>query len=187
MRRFRLASPGLLLSCLAMAAQAQAQTQSAPPIKPGLWEVKSERLVNGQPMPDMAQRMKDMPPEARARMEAAMKARGGPTGGLKICHTKESLDQGRWQEAQTRCKTDVGSRSGSVWKWHSSCGEPMPSETDGEVTFTSPESYAVKTSTTMTMKGQPRTSQMTMTATWLGSDCGTVKPMTAPAGTPAKP
>jgi hypothetical protein len=176
--RLRLASLGLLLSSHGIAVQAQ----NAPPIKPGLWEVHSERLVNGQPMPDMAQRMKDMPPEARARMEAAMKARGGPNGGMKICHTKESLDQGRWQEAQTRCKTDVGSRSGSVWKWHSSCAEPMASETDGEVTFTSPESYAVKTSTTMTMKGQARSSQMTMTAKWLGSDCGTVKPVTAPAG-----
>jgi hypothetical protein len=183
MRHFRLASLGLLLSCHGIAVQAQ----NGPPIKPGLWEVQSERLVNGQPMPDMAQRMKDMPPEARARMEAAMKARAGPTGGLKICHTKESLDQGRWQEAQTRCKTDVGSRSGSVWKWHSSCAGPTPSETDGEVTFISPESYAVKTSTTMTMKGQPRTSQMTMTAKWLGSECGAVKPMTAPAGSAAKP
>ena len=185
MRCFRLASLGLLLSCHGLCVQAQ----SAPPIKPGLWEVQSERLVNGQPMHDMAQRMKDMPPEARARMEAAMKARGGPSGGLKICHTKESLDQGRWQEAQTRCKTDFGTRSGSVWKWHSSCGEPTASETDGEVTFTSPESYAVKTSTTMTMKGQARSTQMTMTARWLGSDCGTVKPFTPPAASaaPAKP
>lgn len=182
MRCFRLASLGLLLSCHGLCAQAQ----TAPPIKPGLWEVQSERLVNGQPMPDLAQRMKDMPPEARARMEAMMKARGGPNGGLKICHTKESLAQERWQEAQTRCKTDFGTRTGSVWKWHSSCGEPTASETDGEVTFSSAESYTVKTSTTMTMRGQPRTSQMTMNAKWVGADCGDVKPV-VPAALPAKP
>lgn len=183
MRCFRLASLGLLLSCHALSVPAQ----NAPPIKPGLWEVQSERLVDGKPMPDMAQRMKDMPPEARARMEALMKARGsGIEGGLKICHTKESLDQGRWHDAQTRCKTDFGTRTGSVWKWHSSCGEPTASETDGEVTFTNPENYTVKTSMTMTMKGQARTSQMTMTAKWLGSDCGAVKPFTPPAA-PAKP
>lgn len=181
MRRFRLASLVPLLCCHGLAAQAQ----TAPPIKPGLWEVQSERLVDGKPMPDMAQRMKDLPPETRARMEAAMKGRVGPGGAMRICHTKESLDQGRWQESpQTRCKTDFGSRSGSRWNWHSSCTEPMASQTDGEAIFTSPESYTVKTSTTMTMKGQPRTSQMTISAKWLGSDCGAVKPFTAPAAAP---
>jgi hypothetical protein len=51
------------------------QAQTAPPIKPGLWQVHSEREVNGQKAPDASDRMKDMSPEKRARFEAMMKAR----------------------------------------------------------------------------------------------------------------
>lgn len=174
-------SPLLLLACLGPAVQAQ----TAPPIKPGLWQVQSERLVNGQKAPDPSQRMKDMPPEVRARLEAAMKERGvdasmGAGGAMKICLSRESLDQGQWQGQQQRCKTDFGTRSASSWKWHSVCTEPA-SETDGEAIFATPESYSVKTSTTMAIKGQTRTSQMTINAKWLGADCGTLKPVTAPA------
>ena len=42
--------------------------------------------------------------------------------------------------------------------------------------FTNAENYIVKTSSTMTMGGQARSSQNTITAKWLGADCGDVKP-----------
>lgn len=185
MRAMRLASLVVLL-CPAGAAWAQ----TAPPIKPGLWEVHSERRVDGQKAPDPAQRMKDMPPEMRARLEAAMKARGldasaaaGPGGAMKICLSRESLEQGQWQGSQARCKTEFGARSASRWAWHSVCSEPA-SETDGEARFATPERYTVQTTTTMTLKGQTRSSQMTIDAKWLGSDCGGLKPVTAPSTKP---
>ena len=179
MRTTRLAPSILLLSAAALA-----HAQATPPIKPGLWQVQSERVVNGQKAPDPMERMKDMPPEVRAKLEAAMKQRGVDTssagGPMKICLSRESLDQGQWQGQRARCKTDFNTRGASVWTWHSVCTEPA-SETDGEASFTTPESYTVKTSTTMAMKGQARTSQMTISARWLGADCGTLKPVTAPA------
>jgi hypothetical protein len=162
---------------------AAVQAQPVPPIKPGLWQVSLERAVDGQARPSPADRMANMPPEMRAKMEAAMKARGMDMGGgggdMKVCHTKESLAQGAWSRQGTSCKTDVKTRSAASWTWHTSCTQP-PTETDGETLFSNAENYVVKTSSTVTMGGQPHTSQNTITAKWLGADCGDVKPFVAP-------
>ena len=171
----------LTVVCLVTGVHGVARAQ-APPIKPGLWEVHSQREVDGQrvQMPDMSERLKGMPPEARKQMEAVMKQRGvdmGSGGDLKICLTKDSLDQGQWQKHQGTCKTDYSSRSGRTWKWHTSCSDPA-AETDGEATFTNADAYTVKTATTMTVQGQTRTSRMVLNSKWLGPDCGDVKPIT---------
>lgn len=167
---------------LVFCAQAVAQAQTAPPIKPGLWQVRSEREVDGQKvqMPNMSERFKNMPPEARKQMEAMMKERGVDMGGggdMRICLSKESVDPEQWQRQQGTCKTDYGSRSSSMWKWHTTCQEPA-SQTDGEARFTGPESYTVKTATTMTLQGETRTTRMTLDSKWLSPDCGDLKPVT---------
>lgn len=172
----------LTIFCLVACAPGVAQAQTAPPIKPGLWQVHSEREVDGQKtqMPDMSARFKDMPPEARKQIEAMMKQRGVDMGGggdMKICLSKESVDPEQWQRQQGSCKTDYGSRSSSMWTWHTSCREPA-SETDGEARFTGPESYTVKIATTMTVQGETRTTRMTLNSKWLGADCGDLKPVT---------
>jgi len=158
-----------------------AQAQS-PPIKPGLWQVRTQREVDGQrmQMPDMSEHLKNMSPQQRQMMEAMMKQRGvdmGAGGDMRICLSKESLDAGHWQRQQGTCKTDYGSRTSSTWKWHTSCTDPA-SETDGEATFTSSDSYTVKTATTMSVQGQPRTTRMVLDSKWVGADCGDVKPIT---------
>ena len=170
--------------CLFAWGHPAAHAQTAPPIKPGLWQVQSEREVDGQKakMPDMSERMKNMPPETRKQMEAMMKARGVDMGGMtgndmKICLSKDSVDPAQWQRNQGTCKTDYVSRSASTWKWHTSCREPA-AETDGEAHFTSPDSYTVKTATTRTIQGETRTTRMTLHSTYLGPDCGDVKPVT---------
>jgi hypothetical protein len=174
----KLAPAGLMLAC-GLAAQAQ----TTPPIKPGLWQVNSDRQVDGQKAPDMGEHMKKMSPEMRARIEAGMKQHGvdmsGGAGNMKMCMTRESLDQGRWQGDEGNCKTDFTSRTASSWKWRSSCSQP-PSQTEGEASFAGPEAYTVKSSTTMTLQGQTRVSKMTMTAKWLGADCGDLKPLAPP-------
>lgn len=176
-------SPPLIAGCLAAVTATAAQAQALPPIKPGLWEVAMERDGAAQKMPDMSERLKSMPPEQRKQVEAMMKQHGvdmtsGP-GKLRICLNKESLNQGRWQgrgESDTRCKTDVSDRSSTSWKWHSVCTDPQ-SETTGEALFANSENYTVKSTTTMTLDGQTKTTQTTIHSKWVGSDCGDVKPM----------
>lgn len=178
--------PTSLVAALCAAAAFAAQAQTAPPIKPGLWQVQSEREINGQKAPDPMEQFKNLPPAARKQMEAMMQQRGvdmSQGGGLqKICHSRESLDQGRWKEDGERCQTQVTNRSAASWKWHSTCTQPE-SEMDGEATFTGPESYTVKTLVTTKRKGQLQTMRMTMTAKWLGADCGTLKPVQPPPPT----
>lgn len=160
-----------------------AQAQTAPPIKPGLWQVRAEREVDGQKAqaPDASERLKTLPPEARRQVEAMMKERGIDMGGgdndMKICLSRDSLDPGQWQRHQGTCTTDYSTRIGSTWRWRTTCREPV-SETDGEAHFTGPETYTVRTATRMIIQGQPRTTRMTLASKWLGPDCGDVKPIT---------
>lgn len=176
---------GLIAACAAVA-----HAQTAPPFKPGLWQISSEHLIDGQKMPDMSAQWKNMPPEMRKQVEASMKQQGvdmsGGAGSQKMCLTRESLDEGRWRGSEGSCKTDYSSRTSSVWKWRSVCTQP-PSESEGEARIESPERYTVKITTVATSrKGQKQTSQMTANAKWLGAECGDLKPM-SPRPKPAKP
>jgi hypothetical protein len=172
--------------CLFAWGHPAAQAQTAPPVKPGLWQVQTQREVDGQiaRMPDMSEHLKNMPPEQRKQLEAMMKQHGvdmsgGGMNDMKICLSKESVDPSQWQRNQGTCTTDYVTRTGTMWKWHTSCREPA-AETDGEAHFTSTDSYTVKTATTMTVQGQTRTTRMTLNSKWLGPDCGDVKPVTPP-------
>jgi threonine synthase len=163
------------LAALAVAAPALVAAQS-PPVKPGLWEVRSERQ-DGKQTASSAEAMKNLTPETRAKVEAMMKQQGvaiGSGGANRVCLSKESLDAGRWQ-GSANCKTEFGSRSASGWKWHSVC--PQTDTTiDGEAVFADAENYTVRTATTRTFRGDTKVTRTTLQAKWLGSDCGDLKP-----------
>lgn len=161
-----------VLSTIALSTAAQ-----TPPIKPGLWQVKSVHEVDGQKAPDMAEQFRNMPPEARKQVEAMMKARGVDMSGggdLKVCLDKASLDQGRWRNEQSGCKTDFSAQTSSRWAWKSVCG---PTSSEGETVFASPEAYTTKVNTLTTAGGKPQSSRMTMTSKWLSASCGDVQPV----------
>lgn len=171
-KSFRLCAAVVLA---AAPAWALAQT---PPIKPGLWEVKSETSADGQKTTQPADRLKNLPPAVRAQLEASMKQKGialGAGGLSRICFTKESMDPARWGNAAS-CKTDYGARSNSSWKWRSVCTQPAGMTIDGEAIFRNTESYSVNTSMTVTTRGETKTSQRTVHGKWLGADCGDLKP-----------
>lgn len=174
-----LASAGMAAALLAVTAPTFAQT--TPPIKPGLWQVHSERLVDGKKAPDLSEQFAKLPPAQRAQMEAMLKKRGvdasaAARGDMKICLSQASLDGGRWQGNQGSCKTDYLSRTASSWRWRTQCTEPKM-EADGEARFESPERYTVQMNMTATVQGVASKSQTTLTSRWLGADCGSVKPV----------
>jgi hypothetical protein len=148
-----------------------------------LWEVQVEQDGKLPKLSDMGDRLKNLPAQQRQQIEAMMKARGvdmsGGANKLRICLDKASLDQGQWQgEQDARCKTDMKRGTGK-WTWHSVCGAPYNAVTDGEATFNGTDSYVVKTNTTMTIRGETRTTQNTLRSKWVGADCGDVKPVQA--------
>jgi hypothetical protein len=175
-------SPSILLAAAWMAlASSAAIAQSAPPIKPGLWEAKFVDDGSGGSMrPDMTDALKGMKPEQRKQMEAMMKERGidmsGGPGTIRMCLTQESLDQGRWNKQEGNCKTDIKEKTARSWKWHSVCADPK-AETTGEASFPNSESYAVKSTTTMVVQGQTKVVKTAIDSKWLGADCGDVKPI----------
>src|SRR5260370_8320938 len=86
-----------VLPCLALAVSA-AGPLPVPPVKPGLWEVRMSVLdADGHEVaaPEQAA-LSRMPPETRARMAEAMKARGlsmpDANGATKACLTKDLSD-----------------------------------------------------------------------------------------------
>ncbi len=156
-----------------------APAQPAAPIKTGLWQVQSEREMNGQKMPDASERMKNMSPEKRAQFEAMMKQRGvaaGAAGAVQVCYTREMLERTPWADQQTGCKVSFSHRDATSWKWHATC-QQFATESDGEVVFQSRESYTVKVASVSKMGGKVRNSRTTMTGKWLSADCGAVKPL----------
>lgn len=122
-----------------------------------------------------------MSPEARARMAEMMKGRGvsmpDARGATRVCVTKEQFESGGWQQmaADSGCTTTFSARSGSTWKWHSTCTK-LQSESDGEAVFSGPESYRTKMTTTATVRGKKSTVTRMAQAKWLGAGCGDVKP-----------
>ena len=148
------------------------------PIKPGLWQIQMERETNGQKGPEMSERLKNVPPELRAQVEASLKKRGieGSGNTVKVCQTREMLDQSKFLNPLPDCKTTYSTRTNSSWKSHTSCSQNHM-ESDSEITFSGSENYISKTTATIQSEGQTNTTHITKTAKWLSADCGDIKPI----------
>lgn len=168
---------------VALAAQ-----NPVPPVKPGLWETRMSQLdASGQevPSPELAALAK-MPPEMRAKMAEVMRARGvqlpEENGAIKACLSKETLDSGTWQQlaSESGCTTTFSARSGSTWKWHSTCPS-LHAESDGETVFDGSESYRTKVTTTATVNNKTTTTTRVVQGKWLSASCGDIKPLQPPS------
>ena len=180
-----------LLACATLLASLAAQAQS---LKPGLWEITNQ--MQGAPgskadaaMAQMQKQMAAMPPEQRKMVEDMMAKKGvqmgaAPGGGMavKICLTPAMAARNEVAPQQRgSCTHTPSPRTGNTQKFSYVCTQP-PSHGEGQITFTSAEAYAMKMTTTTTIKGQEETMDMQANGKWLGSDCGTVKPLAAPKG-----
>ncbi|MFT3856042.1 MAG: DUF3617 domain-containing protein [Aquabacterium sp.] len=174
-----------------LAMMARAAHADSPPIKPGLWEITTEsRSVDGKALPDMsaqmAEQLKKMPPEMRKQMETHMKAQGvqmvpGKGGtGVRMCLTRDMLDQDRWQQSQGDCRNTGMNRAGNTWTWHFQCTQP-PGEGEGKTTFEGSTAYATEMHLKTQHQGRMQTMTMKHRGKWLGADCGDIKPITPPA------
>jgi hypothetical protein len=161
---------------------------SAQNLKPGLWEV-TQNVKGGAGdmsggMSQMHQQMASMPPHERKMMEDMMAQRGMKmgSGGMstRTCMTKEMLERNELPTQKDDCKTTKQQRSGNTMKFSVSCSNP-PSSGEGQVTYVSPEAYTMKMNVNTTVSGKPETMSMDTSGKWLGSDCGSIKPMGAPA------
>lgn len=106
-------------ACLAAAVAAAGAGRFQPlHVRTGLWQVTETTTINGGAMalpPDMEARLAQMPPEQRAKLEAAMKERfgGAPhTNTFKSCVTEKDLEKQPWDNGSD-CKWTVINSTGT--------------------------------------------------------------------------
>jgi len=187
----------LLLTLAALGSLAALSAQELKfDAKPGLWETTVTIEMSGLPaMPTMPQltpeQLAQMPPEARARLQAMMAARGGSprTSTNKSCVTKEMIDKGMGfgndNNNAANCTRKVVTNTSSQVALHIECTpEKQDMKVVGDIKVERLDAEHVKYSGTTTMSGAPGSStagrnvetKINGTSKWLSSDCGDVKP-----------
>lgn len=173
------------------AACSIAMSAFAQDLKPGLWEISNKLSSASGEMEkasaEMQAQMAGMPPEQRKMMEDMMAKQGVKMGGgapgdmvVKTCMTQEQVERNELPAQQGKCKSKTQPRAGNVVKMSFTCTDP-PSSGDAVYTFVSPEAFTSKVVVRSSAQGRAETMNMNAKGRWLGADCGTVKPMGAPA------
>ena len=142
-------------------------------VKTGEWESTMTNETTGQ-MPIPQELLDKMTPEQRAKMEAAMKARGmqGPrTIVNKHCVKKEDLDK-PFANENKGCKQTIVTSSSSKQEVHMEC-EVGGGKQVGTLKLEASDSSTVKGSMQMTASNGGRTMNVnsTFSAKWLGPAC----------------
>lgn len=176
----------------AAALLTSAWSVSAQTMKAGLWEITNNMQSGGKDltaaMAGMQKQMAALPPEQRKMMEDMMAKQGvkmgtGSGGGMtmKMCLTQEMVDRNQMAPPQQGdCTNTTSARTGGTMKFAFKCTKP-PASGQGEVTFSSPEAYTMKMTTTSSTSGAERTMDMQASGKWLGTNCGDIKPIQMPA------
>jgi hypothetical protein len=164
-------------------------------LKAGLWEVRLvKQTVDGRDtstqlaasLEHMKQAMANLPPEQRERMEAMMKQSGvteGNNGGFRVCVSPEMAQRDApVLDRQGHCQPASIQRHGSTTDFQFSCTtNGVTIRGKGQAVMLG---NVIKTHTEVTSQttgGATHQTQNDSEMTYLGSDCGDVKP---PAATP---
>lgn len=205
----------VLAACAGAAYGATATSPQAivPPsdyknLRLGLWEMTNETSMQGGPRMDMAQMqarmaesMKDMTPEQRARIDALMKRQAQSAGEPRTstrqkCFTAADRDKASLEDMQDRSRSNCTmkeiTRTSSKLVFAISCSArdmgpaaraegsgdgPMVMEQNGTVSFEmmSPTQMESRIQFSGMMGKAPMKSDIQMHAHWISADCGKVK------------
>jgi hypothetical protein len=183
-----------LLCCIVFAtgvlcgAAVTVEGQSQIPLKPGLWESSITSNVSGITLsPEMQARIAQMPPDAQARIRAAMGGDTPRTTMTRSCLTQHEFDE--WNDSFSKGK------NGDQTCTHSNVSGGMDRRsfdiacTSGsgkstghiEMIFDSDERahgtiHLVSTTTEGAQAMHPITMDMKINTHYVGADCGSIKP-----------
>lgn len=174
--------PGLWQNDIKMLGDSATQMQS----------MQQEQMK--QAMADMKKQFANMPPEQRKQMEQYMAQAGMKMDGesmtfengnvsvtptstsVKNCVTQAEIDRGEMADNDDECESTLTQLGKNRFKSTQVCSGDNPSTMEAEVSFDSPKHYTGKGRMNQTMNGKPHVVEVAMEGTWLGSDCGDVKP-----------
>jgi hypothetical protein len=173
-----LACASLTLSGAAVVAQAADFVK--PNIKPGLWEVTNSPQVGGE-MPISDDQLAKLPPEQRAKMEAAVKAgvaNANKPHTYKECMTPEKIAR-RFdidKREGSACKRKIVSSTPNELQMHDECSDAgRKTVSDVHFQMKGGTQMSGKIDVVMTSGGKTMTVNSTVQGKWLGADCGSVK------------
>ncbi len=161
---------------------AQAQTTQA-----GLWEISSKMELSGnsemaKQVAEAQKQMAAMPPAQRKMMEDMMakqgmnmSMKGDGSTVMKVCITPEMANRPP-VEQQKDCTYQFPARSGNTQRFSFQCTKPVSSG-EGEINFKGANDYIGNMKITTTDQGKKETVSMSTTGKFLGSNCGSIKPL----------
>jgi hypothetical protein len=150
-------------------------------VKPGLWEITNTIQMSGMPpIPNLDQ----MPPEQRARVEAAMKNMAGNpiTNTTKSCVTKAGIEDAIAQansQHGNSCSPKLVSATASRVELDVSCSQAgSDMKSTGKMVIERTDSEHFKGTGSITTTGGHRSMDMKWSSVgkFVSSDCGDVKP-----------
>jgi len=182
----------LIALCLFSSVAIVAVPSSAQTIKPGLWEinntVQSENTQLGLMLAELQKQMASMPPERRQAMEEMLQKNAGVAmpvmkdGGVlvKACISEEMIAQRHMPiQQQGNCTHQRSAMRGNTMKISFSCTNPASSG-EGDITFLSDTAYSMKMKINSALTGKQETMSVEAAANWLGTECGSTKPIQIP-------
>jgi hypothetical protein len=182
------------LTALTLVSLAVALPASAQSMRPGLWEITNQMSSADakfqEQMAMMQKQMANMPPEQRKMIEDMVAKRGGAMPvidkdgmHMKACITKEMVAQNEIPvQHHGNCTHTRSPIVGGSMKFSFVCTSPESSG-QGTATFSSDTAYDMKVDVTSKVQGQSRQTSLASNAKWLGSDCGSIKPIALPKET----
>jgi Protein of unknown function (DUF3617) len=145
----------------------------------GLWEVTTHPQISGQ-MPISQEQLQELPPEQRARIEAAMQAMMGQANRqhvMRECMTPEKRAKGfdLGYESSSSCKTTVIRNTSSALEVRRECsGESELRSMTERMQMSGPRHITGTIDALMSQGGKQMTMHVTLEGKWLGADCGGV-------------
>jgi hypothetical protein len=132
--------------------------------------------MSGQlPIPE--EQLARMPPEQRAKMEAAFQSAMSTPKTSKTCLTADKLQKGfDFDNNNAACKRTVLSNSESAMTIHEECSSPQGARKfDIHIENKGGDSMTGSVHMQMSQNGRTLNIDETITGHWIGADCGAVK------------
>ena len=179
--RIRRAAIGFALSAMAVSVSAGAGQPLNLAVDMGLWQLTTQAQVSGVLSPQLQQNLQNMPPDQRARIQAAMQAAMAAAQRAHVfrdCMTPKRWSRGLDRDDQGgQCKSTLVSNTRTGFEYHRVC-----TATDGQghtetIRFhmLDPHHVSGTVDVVQSRDGHPMTVHESVAGKWLGSSCAGVK------------
>ncbi len=169
-----------IVVAMGLALLPAAASAAALDVKTGLWEATTTIETSGAPPMDLSR----LPPEQRARLEAALKKQEaqGPhkhSSVVRNCVTQEQLSRQPFDELGSKlqkqgetCKTTVVSATSKHWQGKFECTGKTAISGELSIDALSRERVRGEARSHASNDAHAMSSHVTISARWLGADCG---------------